>query len=63
MGTVSTDDDVMSLKTVATEDHNNDEWFGDITEEALSKRVTRYLLLKSNPPQQRRFVVVMTAMT
>jgi hypothetical protein len=26
---------MMSLKTVATEGHNSDGWFGDITEEPL----------------------------
>jgi hypothetical protein len=35
MGTVATDDDVMSPKTVATEDHSNDGQFGGITEKAL----------------------------
>jgi hypothetical protein len=28
-------EDVISPKTVATEGHNNDRWFGDIAEEPL----------------------------
>jgi hypothetical protein len=31
MVTVATDEDVMSPKTVATEDHSSDGWFSDIT--------------------------------
>jgi hypothetical protein len=33
--TVATDDDVMSLKTVATEGHTSDGRFDDITEKPL----------------------------
>jgi hypothetical protein len=32
---VATCDNVMLLKTVATECYNNDGWFGDITEKPL----------------------------
>jgi hypothetical protein len=35
MVTVTTSDNVMSPKTVASEDHNSDGWFDDITEELL----------------------------
>jgi hypothetical protein len=35
MITVVTGEDVMSHKTVATEGHNSDEQFGDITKEPL----------------------------
>jgi hypothetical protein len=35
MVTVVTDDDAMSPKTIATEGHNSDERFGDITKEPL----------------------------
>jgi hypothetical protein len=36
MVTVTTGDNVMSPKTVASEDHNNNNgWFDDITEELL----------------------------
>jgi hypothetical protein len=33
--TVAMDDDVMSLKTIATEGHSNDGRFSDIMEESL----------------------------
>jgi hypothetical protein len=33
--TLATSEDVMSLKTVATEGYSNDEWFNDITEKSL----------------------------
>jgi hypothetical protein len=32
MITVTMDEDVISSKTIAIEDHNSDGWFGDITE-------------------------------
>jgi hypothetical protein len=35
MVTVAMGNDVMSPKTVGTEGHNSDWWFGDIMEEAL----------------------------
>jgi hypothetical protein len=35
MVTVAMDEDVMSPKTVATEDHNSDGRFSDITKEPL----------------------------
>jgi hypothetical protein len=35
MVTVATDEDVMSPKTVATEDYSSDGWFSDITEPSL----------------------------
>jgi hypothetical protein len=35
MVTVAMSKDVMSPKTVATEVHSSDGWFGDITEEPL----------------------------
>jgi hypothetical protein len=34
MVTVATGEDVMSSKPIATESHNSDGWFGDITEES-----------------------------
>jgi hypothetical protein len=35
MITVAMGEDVISSKPVATEDHNSDGWFGDITKEPL----------------------------
>jgi hypothetical protein len=35
MVTIATDEDMMSLRTVATEVHNNDRRFGDITDKPL----------------------------
>jgi hypothetical protein len=59
MAKIAMGKDMMSAKTVATEGHNSDGWFGDITNEPLSKRVTRCLLLKSDPMSlQRCFEIV-----
>jgi hypothetical protein len=35
MVTVAIGEDVMSLKTIAIEDHRSDGWFGDIVVEPL----------------------------
>jgi hypothetical protein len=48
--TIAMAKDVMSPEPIATEDHNNDGWFGDIIEEPLYKWVTRDPLLKLDTP-------------
>jgi hypothetical protein len=45
---IATGKDMMSPKTVATEGHNSDRRFDDITDEPLYKRVTGCPLLKSD---------------
>jgi hypothetical protein len=35
MVTITTCEDMMSPKTIATEVHSSDRWFGDITDEPL----------------------------
>jgi hypothetical protein len=35
MATIVTDEERMSPKTIATEGHSSDRWFGDITDEPL----------------------------
>jgi hypothetical protein len=63
MVTIAMGKDMMSPKTIATEGHNGDGRFSDITDEPLYIRVTRCPLLKSDnaaPPRslQRCFVLM-----